>query len=94
MLVLQHCLRPDLELAAIRRACVAGAPLLIVNARRRFLPTAAGWQDDEVDVFGIIRSMFRVGCEIDLTGIPELRFDPGAEPSVWERDHFAVLAHA
>lgn len=93
-LVLQHCLRPDIELAAIRRACVAGAPLLIVNAHHRFLPTAAGWQDDGVDVLEIIRSMFHIEQEIDLSGIPELRFDPAADPTTCERDHFAVLVHA
>jgi SAM-dependent methyltransferase len=56
---LQHCHRPEEDIALIQAALKPGAPLFIVNNDRRAVPTReAGWVDDGLDVKGILEERF------------------------------------
>ena len=49
--VLQHCLKPQDDIAAIRAATKDAAKLFVVNERMRFVPTTnVVWIDDGIDV--------------------------------------------
>ena len=44
--VIQHCLRPETDIARIESALAPGAGLFVVNSQRRAVPTDRGWIDD------------------------------------------------
>jgi cyclopropane fatty-acyl-phospholipid synthase-like methyltransferase len=57
--VLQHCFKPEEDIARIKSAMKPGAGLFVVNAHLRVVPTAMGWVDDGGDVRGILETEFR-----------------------------------
>lgn len=57
--VLQHC--PDVheDVSRIARALAPSGGLFVVNQRTRCVPTVeAGWYDDGIDVFALLKTMF------------------------------------
>jgi cyclopropane fatty-acyl-phospholipid synthase-like methyltransferase len=59
--VLQHCLKPDEDIARLRRSLPAGAPLGLVNMRHRAVPTLQRWVNDGVDIEARVRAAFPDG---------------------------------
>ena len=71
--VLQHVERPDRDLPAIAAALRPGSRFLLVNSRRRLVPTTHGWAQDQFDVFAIADASLRlVGHHVFPPGIAVL----------------------
>jgi SAM-dependent methyltransferase len=56
--VLQHCPRPDLEIARLAAGIAPGGMFLLVNSKLRLIPTTLGWGADGVDVDVLIATHF------------------------------------
>jgi ubiquinone/menaquinone biosynthesis C-methylase UbiE len=56
---LQHVRDLDTELEAIDYLMQDGAKLFVVNERCRFVPTDAGWIDDQADIFIALQRRFK-----------------------------------
>lgn len=57
--VLQHCFDPAADIARIRAVLAAGSSFLVVNNRRRAVPTReAAWTDDGQDIASLVASRF------------------------------------
>jgi SAM-dependent methyltransferase len=71
--VLQHCLKPDRELARIEAALAPEGRFLVVNQRRRAVPSNVGWVDDGIEVERLLEARFRV---VARSAIPEVVSTP------------------
>ncbi|MET0273949.1 MAG: class I SAM-dependent methyltransferase [Phenylobacterium sp.] len=72
--VLQHCLTPDRDIALIRAALRPGAPLGVVNTKRRCVPTVEKpWANDGIDLRKLLSESFieREVCELDAAFVGE-----------------------
>lgn len=56
--IIQHVFDPAAEVARIHRMLRPGGRLLLVNNRRRAVPTEQGWVDDGVDVAALVARHF------------------------------------
>jgi len=80
--VLQHCVRPDLDIARIKRALKPGARLLVVNNVTRAVPTLERtWVNDGIDVRALLGSEFHLREEGILA--PEAVNDVVSRNSFW-----------
>jgi SAM-dependent methyltransferase len=57
--VLQHAVRPDIDVGRLQRVVTPGGGLFIANNLRRAVPTDQGWADDGVDVEALVNGAFR-----------------------------------
>jgi 2-polyprenyl-3-methyl-5-hydroxy-6-metoxy-1,4-benzoquinol methylase len=64
--VLQHTLRPALEIAKIRNALKTGGKLLVLNNNQRCVPTNEGWVNDGKDVRMMLCNQLREIVNIQL----------------------------
>ena len=55
---LQHVLNLDQEIEHIKQMMTVGGRILVINERRRFIPTAEGWMDDSKDIFIALQRNF------------------------------------
>lgn len=56
--VLQHCNKPDEDIARIQRALKPGGMLHVINNRMQAIPTDVGWADGGVDIHALLKSEF------------------------------------
>lgn len=71
--VIQHCLKPDAELARVEAALAPEGRFLVVNQRRRAVPSNLGWVDDGIVVERLLEARFRV---VARSAIPEVVSTP------------------
>jgi len=57
--VLQHTLKPAIEIARIHNALKPGGKLVVLNNNQRCIPTNQGWVNDGKDVRNMLRNCFR-----------------------------------
>mgnify|MGYP001566286900 FL=1 len=66
--VIQHCLRPQEDIARIKAAMKRGGLGYIVNSRFRVVPTDKGWANDGIDVMEMLQREF---VEVGQYALPE-----------------------
>jgi ubiquinone/menaquinone biosynthesis C-methylase UbiE len=66
--VIQHCLRPQEDIARIKAAVKRGGLGYILNSRFRVVPTDKGWVNDGIDVMETLRREF---VEVERYAPPE-----------------------
>lgn len=64
--VIQHCPRPEDDIARIHRALRPGAGFFILNNRNRAVPTDRGWTDDGKNDEALIDARFEAERTIEL----------------------------
>jgi SAM-dependent methyltransferase len=57
--VLQHVVRPEVDVGRLQRVVTPGGGLFIANNLRRAVPTDQGWAHDGVDVEALVNGAFR-----------------------------------
>lgn len=56
--VIQHCLRPQEDIARIKAVVKKGGHVYILNSRFRVVPTDKGWVNDGIDVIEMLQREF------------------------------------
>lgn len=84
--VLQHCLRPDVDVAVLAGALESGAPLFVVNTNVRVVPVDGGrWLNDGLDIRKVLGAHFEFRADglLDPAVVP---------PKVSEQTFWATYA--
>lgn len=89
-LSLQHCFDPAAELRNMARLCVPGAPVLIENARTRFVPTNVGWRNDGKDVDALARAVMTFVHDVPMDD-PRFWHHADAPTTDSEKEHYCKL---
>jgi SAM-dependent methyltransferase len=78
---LQHCVKPQDDIARIKDALAPGALFFVVNEPTRFVPTTDGmWINDHVDVLAMLKDSFRTlgYATLDPAAVPRDTVERGA----------------